>query len=114
MLRSTKMFDYENDGQVLLIDVRMEDQNNSSIEKTFEIRIIDQHRPIVRTGVALDISIGRQSYPKSTWAGGEPVIMSGEFCYPIFPNQSSGAGNQAFIYEGNETGTFEILIIIFP
>ena len=49
VLRSAKMFDYENDGQVLLIDVRMEDQNNSSIEKTFEIRIIDQHRPIVRT-----------------------------------------------------------------
>ena len=92
------MFDYENDGEALLIDVRMEDQNNSSIEKTFEIRIIDQHRPIVRTEAALEISDQSAILSgKVLGQGGEPVIQERGVLLSPFPEPVLGRrGNQAF------------------
>ena len=112
VLRSAKMFDYEIDGEALLIDVRMEDQNNSFIEKTFEIRIVDQHRPIVRTGGVLDISEqSARLTGKVLGQSGEPIIYERGVLLSQFPEPVLGREETVrFTYEGNETELFEIVI----
>ena len=106
------MFDCEIDGEALLIEVRMEDQNNSFIEKTFEIRIVDQHRPIVRTGGVLEISDqSARLIGKVLGQGGGPLIYERGFLLSQFPEPVLGREETVRLtYEGNETELFEIVI----
>ena len=49
-VRTTRVLDFEMDGLLHSISVRMTGEGNTSVEKDFQIQLLDQFKPIVRTG----------------------------------------------------------------
>ena len=49
-VRTTRILDFEMDGPHHSISVRMTGEGNTSVEKDFQIQLLDQFKPIVRTG----------------------------------------------------------------
>ena len=51
-VHTTRVLDFEMDGPLHSISVRMTGEGNTSVEKDFQIQLLDQFKPIVRTGAA--------------------------------------------------------------
>ena len=49
-VRTARILDFEMDGPLHSISVRMTGEGNTSVEKDFQIQLLDQFKPIVRTG----------------------------------------------------------------
>ena len=50
------VLDFEMDGPLHSISVRMTGEGNTSVEKDFQIQLLDQFKPIVRTGAAEEVT----------------------------------------------------------
>jgi hypothetical protein len=109
LVRTTRVLDFEMDGPLHTISVRMTGEGNASVEKDFQIQLLDQFKPIVRTVEADQVTQdSARLQAKIVESFGMAEIIDWGLILSHHPDPSLEDNNSLiFLAESNRSTSFE-------
>jgi hypothetical protein len=111
-VRTTRILDFEMDGPLHTISVRMKGEGNTSVEKDFQIQLLDQFKPIVRTVEADQVTQdSARLQAKIVESFGMAEIIDWGLILSHHPDPSLEDNNSLiFLAESNRSTSFEQIV----
>jgi hypothetical protein len=111
-VRTTRILDFEMDGPLHTISVRMTGEGNTSVEKDFQIQLLDQFKPIVRTVEADQVTQNSaRLQAKIVESFGMAEIIDWGLILSHHPDPSLEDNNSLiFLAESNRSTSFEQIV----
>jgi hypothetical protein len=112
LVRTTRVLDFEMDGPLHTISVRMTGEGNASVEKDFQIQLLDQFKPIVRTVEADQVTQNSaRLQAKIVESFGMAEIIDWGLILSHHPDPSLEDNNSLiFLAESNRSTSFEQIV----